>query len=425
MDIKRNILFFPEKKSSPKGKSDAPIYYLRMRIRWGKNIVTLGVGHQWDPGKWNKEAQRCIKSATNNKKISASRINSRIQEMHDKAEKVFKEFEVKEVIPTKEQFREAFNIAIGKEISSFRASSFFEYFDEFTEERGRQNNWTNATHEKFSAVKGHLKLFNENLRFEMLDDRGLSSYIDFLRTEEKLRNSTIGKQLGFLKWFLRWASQKGYNKERAYESFKPKLKTAKKQIVYLQWDELMAVYNKEIPIGKKYLERVRDVFCFCCFTSLRYSDVANLKKHNILPDHIEITTVKTFDNLRIDLNDYSKAILLKYKDYEDKNHLALPVISNQRMNEYLKELGALCKLERPIVDTYYIGNERIDEVKPLHKVIGTHAGRRTFISNALILGIPAEVVMKWTGHSDYKAMKPYIEIADQAKKENMSLFNKR
>ena len=69
------------------------------------------------------------------------------------------------------------------------------------------------------------------------------------------------------------------------------------------------------------------------------------------------------------------------------------------------------------------GNERIDDVTPKYALLGTHAGRRTFICNALALGIPPQVVMKWTGHSDYKAMKPYIDIADDIKANAMSKFN--
>ena len=68
-------------------------------------------------------------------------------------------------------------------------------------------------------------------------------------------------------------------------------------------------------------------------------------------------------------------------------------------------------------------NERIDEVTPKYALLSTHAGRRTFICNALALGIPAQVVMKWTGHSDYKAMKPYIDIADDIKANAMNKFN--
>ena len=57
------------------------------------------------------------------------------------------------------------------------------------------------------------------------------------------------------------------------------------------------------------------------------------------------------------------------------------------------------------------------------ELITTHCGRRTFIVNALFLGIPAEVVMKWTGHADYKAMKPYVAIVDQLKAKEMNKFN--
>ena len=103
----------------------------------------------------------------------------------------------------------------------------------------------------------------------------------------------------------------------------------------------------------------------------------------------------------------------------------LPVITNQKMNEYLKELAELAGINEPIRQTYYKGNERIDEVTPKYALLGTHSGRRTFICNALALGIPPQVVMKWTGHSDYSAMKPYIDIANSAKAEAMALFDKR
>ena len=92
-------------------------------------------------------------------------------------------------------------------------------------------------------------------------------------------------------------------------------------------------------------------------------------------------------------------------------------------DDYLKELGELAEINEPVRETYYKGNERIDEVAPKYALLSTHAGRRTFICNALALGIPAQVVMKWTGHSDYKAMKPYIDIADDIKANAMNKFN--
>ena len=112
-----------------------------------------------------------------------------------------------------------------------------------------------------------------------------------------------------------------------------------------------------------------------------------------------------------------------FRDIHFENNMALPVISNQKMNDYLKELGELAEINEPVRETYYKGNERIDEVTPKYALLSTHAGRRTFICNALALGIPAQVVMKWTGHSDYKAMKPYIDIADDIKANAMNKFN--
>ena len=138
---------------------------------------------------------------------------------------------------------------------------------------------------------------------------------------------------------------------------------------------------------------------------------------------IEITTVKTSDSLIIELNKFSKDLLTKYEDFSLSENKAFPVITNQKMNDYLKELAELAEIDEPIRQTYYKGNQRIDEVLPKYSLLGTHAGRRTFICNALSLGISPQVVMKWTGHSDYKAMKPYIDIADETKINAMEKFN--
>ena len=250
----------------------------------------------------------------------------------------------------------------------------------------------------------------------------MKDYVDFLRKKD-MRNSSVSKQIVFLKWFLRWCTKKGYCHNTAYEDFNPKLKSAPKKVIFLTNDELNKLKTVEIPHNKQYLERVRDVFLFCCFSGLRYSDVYNLKRSDVKPDHIEITTVKTADSLIIELNNHSKAILEKYKDIHFEDHKALPVISNQKMNVYLKELGELAEINDPVRETFYKGSKRIDIVTPKCALLGTHAGRRTFICNALALGIPAQVVMKWTGHSDYKAMKPYIDIADNIKADAMSRFN--
>ena len=240
-----------------------------------------------------------------------------------------------------------------------------------------------------------------------------------------IKKTLIGKSFLRIDYNLSccWAFKQGLHQNNAYDTFKPKLKDTQKKIIFLTWEELNKLREFKISPTKQALERVRDVFLFQCFTGLRYSDVFNLRRSDIKGDHIEVTTVKTSDSLIIELNDHSRAILEKYKDVEFENDRALPVITNQKMNDYLKELAELAEINEPVRQTYYKGNERIDEVTPKYALLGTHAGRRTFICNALALGIPPQVVMKWTGHSDYKAMKPYIDIADNIKASAMSKFN--
>lgn len=427
MDIKRNTLFFIDKEGTAK-TGYKPDGKLRLRIRFAPGKVDFNVGYRVDLSKWSTETQRCKAGTTHGKKkIAASEINKEIQRLETLADNVFKSFEVAEHIPTIEEYRIAFNEMNGKLTTgdSQNKISFFHSFHEFVKESGSQNNWTESTYEKFAAVKNHLKGFDQNITFESLDESRLTDYVNYLRDTKNMRNTTISKQLGFLRWFLRWALKKGYNDNNAFELFKPKLKTTQKKVIFLTWDELMNLKDFDMPETKKYLDRVRDVFCFCCFTGLRYSDVYNLKRSDIKEDHIEVTTVKTADSLTIELNNYSREILNKYKDFHFEKNKALPVISNQKMNDYLKELGELVGIDEPIRETYYKGNERIDEVTPKYALFGTHAGRRTFICNSLSMGIPAQTVMKWTGHSDYKAMKPYIDIADKDKQEAMMLWDKK
>ncbi|MFT4222351.1 site-specific integrase [Dysgonomonas sp.] len=428
MNIKRNIIFALESRK----KNGTPIVEnvpIRMRVVYCGQRIEFTTGYRIDVAKWDADKQRVKNGCTNKLKQSAAEINTDLLKYYADIQDIFKEFEVIDLIPTTEQLRTAFNNKLKRNIPQEPTQeettvSLMDIFDEFVKECGVQNNWTDSTYEKFAAVKAHLTSFDPNLTFESLNESKLTEYVNYFRDTKNLRNSTIGKQMGFLKWFLRWSKKKGYNNNNDFEIFKPKLKTTQKKVIFLTWSELTKLREYQIPETKKYLDRVRDVFLFQCFTGLRYSDVFNLKRSDVKENHIEVTTIKTADSLIIELNSHSKTILDKYKDIYFEHDKVLPVITNQKMNDYLKELAELAEISEPVRETYYKGNQRIDETTPKYALLGTHAGRRTFICNALSLGIPTQVVMKWTGHSDYKAMKPYIDIADDIKANAMSKFDR-
>lgn len=416
--IKHHAQFLLDKEK------DNPTAKLRYRIKWSGFIVAFNVGYRIEIDKWSKDTQRCkINTTHGKKKVSASIINKKIQEYEHICENIFTRFYAENKIPTTDEFRVEFNREIGKEIKPNKEESFFDIYDQFTRDEGKKNQWTKSTYQKMQTQKQHLLDFDQNLSFLDITEEKLIDYQYFLQDTLDLKNSTILKQFSFLRWFLRWCRKRNYLQTNVFEDFRPKLKTAQKKIIFLTQTELAQVKNYVIPLEKEYLERVRDVFLFLCFTGLRYSDVCNLKKSDIKGDSIEIITIKTMDSLIIELNNHSREILEKYKDRVFERGLALPVITNQKMNEYLKELMELAGIDEPIRETHYRGNERIDTIIPKYALISTHAGRRTFICNALSLGIPPQVVMKWTGHSDYKAMKPYIDISDETKISAMERFN--
>ena len=78
-----------------------------------------------------------------------------------------------------------------------------------------------------------------------------------------------------------------------FEAFRPALKSAPKKVIFLNRQELEKLEKFDISNTKLYLTRVRDVFLFQCYTGIRYSDLANLKRCDVHENHIEITTIKT------------------------------------------------------------------------------------------------------------------------------------
>lgn len=437
------VNFYLDKRTDKKG--DAPIR-MSITIRGARYLTSTGL--KIAPAKWDATKQQTKKGSSNAAGMTWAAINGTLAKIAEH----FATYEGNCIATDSHPDTEALKLEFARNFGRARnlpteeaapALGLFDYLDIFTKEMGETNNWTIGTRQKFAALKSHLTAFNPALTFADLDAKGLTAFIAFLRDKKEMKNTTIGKQWGFVKWFLRWATTRGHNTNTAFQSFTPKLKTTPKKVIFLDWAELMSVFNYEVPEngtevtlkdteGNEYIKTVhdaaaiaktRDIFCFCCFTSLRYSDAANLKRADISGDTLTITTVKTADTITIELNKYALAILERYADRTDLGGYVFPHLTNQRMNIYLKDLCELCGINQPITQTYYRGSERYDETAPKFELMGTHAGRRTFICNALMLGIPAEIVMKWTGHSDYKAMKPYIDVTNAAKAVAMSKFN--
>lgn len=416
--IKHRILFTLHKHDRQRGPS------LQCRVKWdgSRRIVTLNTGYRIDPERWDAEAQRCRPGSFHGpRRVPASTINAEIDRYTEAAEDAFTAFAGDGIFPETSAMRDALRerlVLRGRDAEE----NVLAAFDRFCAEQGVRNSWSETTHKTMRVVRGHLDAWHPDLKWKDFDEAGLSSYITYLREVRGLRNITIKKQIGYVRWFLGWADGKGLLPDRSWRTFKPKLKGGGKPVIYLTWDELMSVWDWD-PAGRDYMGAVRDIFCFCAFTSLRYSDAVNLRRPDVGRDSITLTTVKTADPIEIQLNSWSREILGRYGKESFPGDRVFPHVPNQVMNRYLHEICLECGIDAPVHLTWYQGSERHDEVKPKHELVTSHAARRTFIVNALAMGISPTVVMQWTGHSDYDAMKPYIAVADSTKAAAMALFD--
>lgn len=443
------IAFYLDNRADKHG--DCPI---RVSARAQDGRLLTSIGFSISPDKWDADSQRVKPSTkkapvTNAKGIPAATINARIAAVAAAIASV-------EATPggnTLEALRAALDAATGKTERAARKpraahakepelSPVLQAFDQFCREESARNQWAEGTLAKMQSFRRSLQDFSARLSFADLNAKGITRYIDFLRKQGQ-EETSVQKRYSNLKWFLSWAIRTGVCKETAIQTYRPRFKVLAKPVIFLTRPELLRLYNYEIPAnrtiveltdsaGQQYNKRIyeagalakaRDLFCFCAFTSLRYSDMAALKRSDIVGDKIIVTSQKTNDRLEIPLNNYSRAILDKYANLWDPRGLALPVISNQKMNGYLKDLCELCGINEPITKVYYRGGQRCEETREKWELVGTHAARRTFICYALTKGIPPQIVMKFTGHSDYKAMKPYIDIAGADAAAAMQLMN--
>ena len=207
MIIKRSINFDLENRKN-KGNLISDNVPIRIRLSYSSNRIELSTGIRIDRNKWDDSKKKVKNNCTNKLKQSASDINAKLSEYELELQNIFKRFEIEERIPNKEEIKYLFNLALENQGNSSKEKMFFDYFDEFVKENGRLKNWTTSTYKKFGTVKNHLWDFNPKLSFSYLNEKGLTNYVEFLRSVPEMRNSTIEKQIGFLKWFLRWSKSK-------------------------------------------------------------------------------------------------------------------------------------------------------------------------------------------------------------------------
>jgi len=267
-----------------------------------------------------------------------------------------------------------------------------------------------VTYKKYLESGTHLASYirwkhkRNDIQIKSLKGAFLDDYSYFLKVEKNMAQSTLNKAIQRFRKVIKYAISQDYLNKDPFMLYKPK--TVKKEVIFLSKDELKLLEEKEFTIER--LERIRDMFVFCCYTGLGFKEMANLKKEDISVEFdgkpwIHVRRQKTGRTYKIPILRKAREIMDKYDGETDE--LVLPRIQNQHFNTYLKEIAILCGIKKHLTH---------------------HIARKTFATTVLLYNdVPMEIVSKLLGHSKLQTTQDhYGQVVEQRISEEMGRIEK-
>lgn len=270
----------------------------------------------------------------------------------------------------------------------------------------------------FKSLSDYEQIKNVVLDFNSFNQSFFEEYERFLINKDNgkekgkgLLNDTIAKYTATLKTFIQWAYEEGIHKNAAgFTNIKTSIKKrSKNDIVALTEEEIFTLLNYDFSENKR-LERVRDLFCFGCFTGQRFSDIMNFNLMDFDGQKWDFVSLKNKKRVIVPMSGFIANALLIIEKYDGN----LPVITNQKFNDYLKEIGELAQINSPVKIIRYRGIERIVIQKPKFEFMSSHMARRSFVTISLEKGVPITIVQKITQHADLRTLIKYEGHNSQA-----------
>lgn len=213
----------------------------------------------------------------------------------------------------------------------------------------------------------------------------------------------------FLCSFLRWAYEREFTRNNRFEKYQ-NVKQTPVDTIALTKAELKLIIDCDCLNESQ--KKVRDVFLFQLYTGQRFSDIIKFKASDVKNDVWYLRQQKTKKVLEIPIIEPAAAILEKYNN-------KLPVLSNQKTNEYLKEIGFLAGLNESVKVTTYHGADMIEKEYAKYELLTTHTARRSFVSLASYDNVNQQVVKSFfTGHGTDKMLAKYFKANNMEGKSN-------
>jgi site-specific recombinase XerD len=398
MSHKFDFTFCPKKRS---GYIDGPVtVYLRITVK-GKRLE-IATHHKVDPAQWDYVAHR-----VKGKSQEARAMNTNLDVLQNKLYDCHTQLLQNGVHITAEVLRNSF---IGKDEREFGLVEMMKAHHENIKKLAGKS-LDQSTINKFGSTVKHVEEFIKwkyhlsELQLRQLKYAFIADFAYYLRTEKNIGNNTIEKHFNNLNRVVKEMVKRGTLRTNPFTDFKIHRITADR--TFLSEEELQDMIDKEIRMER--ISQVRDIFIFSCYTGLSYIDVANLTPDNIVTGidgskWIFTSRQKTGTKSNIPLLDPALEIIKRYKNHPVVLHknVLLPVISNQKMNAYLKEIADICGIKKELT---------------------FHCARHTFATTVTLSNdVPIESVSKMLGHTKIQTTQHYAKILDKKVSNDMLLL---
>jgi len=402
---------------------DRPI---RIRVGYAGYRLELRSGYVCPADKWDADSMRMRSGTTNRYHESAATINRELSKQEAAISDILSRFELDGVVPEPSVLKEEFNVRVGR--SSRSSGGSCSLVDAFTMYLTSPSVVIETnTIGSYVTVQNRLKDFD--FADKALDDLNSDDLMEFVSELwlEGLENQSVSLYLTRIRTILRFAKDRRLYSGSLHLEFKPRLKgLGKKDVHYLEWEEFERILYA--PLTNALQIATRDAFCFCCATGLRVGDCASLKWSDVHlsceTPHISLVAKKTTKPTIIELNKYSRAIIDRQLRLGiDLDGPVFPPVSMRTRNYELQQIARTAGIEGKVRELSFSGTRVTEVLVDKADAISTHWGRHTFIVRALSIGISPAVVMQWTGHASFESLKPYVAIADSARRSSMDLFN--
>ncbi len=389
------LLFYLKKRSNyVTGK--LPIY---LRITVNGQRFELATKRYCDPEKWNTASGR-----QNGTREEARLLNNYLETMQTKVFEVRRQLIESNIEITAEAVKAKLSGAGDK--PTFILEVFQAHNDQLAKLIGID--YARGTLKRYETCLSHTRNFiqwkykADDLDINKLDYDFISDYEFWFKTIRKCDHNTSMKYLANFKKIVWICVKKGWLARDPFHAYKMSKREVNRQA--LTQSELTRISEKEF--GTERLDQVRDIFVFCCYTGLAYVDVYKLKRSEVVEgfdggDWITIKRQKTDSASLIPLLPPAFEIIKKYEDHPQviAQDRLLPVLSNQKMNAYLKEIADVCSID---------------------KAITFHLARHTFATTVTLSnGVPIESVSKMLGHSNIRTTQIYAKVVDKKISEDM------